>query len=295
MGHKLERLIKKYFQIGFNNREILNILAHSHGLVVSTSTLKRKLKSLRLFRRKKYSDIIEVALFIMQQQEASGVLHGYRWMHLKCIQAGLSIPRDTVNELMKVLDPVSVQSRLRRNLKRRRYVSPGPNFVWHVDSYDKLKPYGIAINGCLDGYSRYVVWLEASTTNSDPKVIASYFMTAVERRKGCPMRLRTDLGTENSYIKTMQMFLRREHADAFAGEKSYIAGASTHNQRIEWFWGLLRKQMAQFYMDLFSDLSLNGSDLFCGDLLDRNLIQFCFMDLIQVFFLLYMHFQISYS
>ena len=28
----------------------------------------------------------------------------------------------------------------------------GPNFIWHVDSYDKLKPFGFPINGCIDGY-----------------------------------------------------------------------------------------------------------------------------------------------
>ena len=28
-----------------------------------------------------------------------------------------------------------------------------PNFLWHCDGYDKLKPFGIAIHGCIDGYS----------------------------------------------------------------------------------------------------------------------------------------------
>ena len=27
----------------------------------------------------------------------------------------------------------------------------GPNFIWHMDGYDKLKPYGITIHGCIDG------------------------------------------------------------------------------------------------------------------------------------------------
>ena len=26
-----------------------------------------------------------------------------------------------------------------------------PNFIWHCDGYDKLKPFGIAIHGCIDG------------------------------------------------------------------------------------------------------------------------------------------------
>ena len=27
----------------------------------------------------------------------------------------------------------------------------GPDFVWHIDDYDKLKPYGFTIHGCVDG------------------------------------------------------------------------------------------------------------------------------------------------
>lgn len=28
----------------------------------------------------------------------------------------------------------------------------GPNFIWHVDGYDKLTPYGITLHGCIDGW-----------------------------------------------------------------------------------------------------------------------------------------------
>ena len=279
---RVDRFIQLCFKVGFSNKEILCLLAHSQRVVLSASTLKRKMKSLGLFRRKNHSDLLEVALYILKQQETSGALHGYRWMHLKCVQSGLKVPRDTVYQLMHVLDPDGIKSRLRKRLVRRRYSSLGPNFVWHVDSYDKLKPYGIAINGCVDGYSRYVVWLEASTTNSDPKVIANYFIGAVKERAGCPKRMRGDLGTENVYIEDMQTFLRRDHRDEFAGGRSYISGRSTQNQRIEWFWGLLRKELGQFYMDMFEYLSKDGTDLFCGDMLDKNLIQFCFMRKIQV-------------
>ena len=27
----------------------------------------------------------------------------------------------------------------------------GPNYLWHVDGYDKLTPYGLNIHGCIDG------------------------------------------------------------------------------------------------------------------------------------------------
>ena len=27
----------------------------------------------------------------------------------------------------------------------------GPNWLWHIDRYDKRKPYGFAIHGAIDG------------------------------------------------------------------------------------------------------------------------------------------------
>ncbi|XP_034530357.1 uncharacterized protein LOC117805873 [Notolabrus celidotus] len=148
-----------------------------------------------------------------------------------------------------------------------------------MDSYDKLKPYGIAINGCIDGFSRFVVWMEAYTTNSDPRVIAEYFIQCITPMGGCPERIRADHGTENGHVANMQMFLRRNHTDVFAGDKSFLYGRSTGNQRIESWWGILRKQCVQFWMNLFKDLQENGH--FSGDFLDKNLIQFCFLDLVQ--------------
>ena len=277
-----ERLIKLYFELGLSNSEILSFLALSHHVIISISTLKRKLRSMRLSRKKDFSDLLDVALFITQELESSGQLHGYRWMHQKCILSGFKIPRDTVYHIMKLLDPDGVSMRKRRRLRRRQYNSKGPNYVWHMDSYDKLKPYGICINGCIDGYSRNIVWLEANTTNSDPKVIAHYFMEAVKRKEGCPQRVRADMGTENIYVEQMQKFLRRDHGDELSGPRSFLYGKSTHNQRIEWFWGLLRKEMGQFWMDTFKALSDDEDNTFCGDFLDKSLVQFCFIELIQV-------------
>ncbi|CAC5411566.1 unnamed protein product [Mytilus coruscus] len=127
-----------------------------------------------------------------------------------------------------------------------------------------------------------MVWLEAGTTNNDPKVISNYFIKAVKEKAGCPRRVRSDFGTENVYVANMQKFLRRNHNDEFARNKIYLSGKSTHNQRIEWFWGILRKQMVQYYMDLFEDLCKDGHDMFCGDFVDKSVIQFCFMDIIQL-------------
>ena len=123
-----------------------------------------------MYSRKKYSNLEEIVKFLESELNKSGQLHGYRWMHLRCLQNNLVVTQDIVRELLWYLDPTGVESRKRKRLRRRQYFNKGPNYLWHMDSYDKLKPYGICINGCVDGFSRYIIWLHAGSTASDPKV-----------------------------------------------------------------------------------------------------------------------------
>ena len=86
-----EVLIMTYFRLGFTYAEILACLARMHGVIVSMRTLKRSLKRAELFRRKHKSDILDVALFIIDRLQGIGSLHGHRWMHAACIQSGYVI------------------------------------------------------------------------------------------------------------------------------------------------------------------------------------------------------------
>lgn len=275
----LSQLICYYYLLGLRHWEILMFLKNEDGINISMSTLRRHLKSLGLFRRKAQSDVLDVALFLQEQLNQHGMLHGYKFMHLKCIQSGLVVTQRTVRHLLKILDPQGVQLRQWNRLRRRLYTNPGPNFLWHVDSYDKLKPYGICINGAVDGFSRKIMWLHAYTTNSNPRVISGYFIDEVEDRSGTPTRIRADLGTENRSLEQMQMFLRGVHDDEFS-ERCYITGSSNHNQRIEQWWGFLRKHHAQYWINVFQDLK--DHDHFSGDFIDKNLIQFTCLEIIEV-------------
>ncbi len=49
----VEDLVKSYFRLGFSNKEILCLLAHQHGVIISKRTLQRLCRKLNLFRRKK--------------------------------------------------------------------------------------------------------------------------------------------------------------------------------------------------------------------------------------------------
>ena len=146
------------------------MLAQLHSVVISLNTLKRILRK-DLCRRKKHADIVDVALFIEDQVSTTSGQKGYRWMHHLLCQNGLNIPRDTVQTLMQIIDPEGVENHLSRRHKRRAYFATGPNFLWHLDSYDKLKRYGLYINGCIGGFSRCIMWLNASTPAVTPKLL----------------------------------------------------------------------------------------------------------------------------
>ena len=56
------------------------------------------------------------------------------------------------NSINHTLSTISFENKLSylrqaKQLKRRKYSCRGPNDVWHVDGYDKIKPYRFPIHG----------------------------------------------------------------------------------------------------------------------------------------------------
>jgi len=269
-------LILKYFENGLAYDDIALTLSSVHQLSVSTRHIKRILHTLGLHRRR-YSSLEDSIAAIRDELSGSGQLHGYRMMQVKCANRGIHIPREDVRLIMKELDPDAVECRLRRRLVRREYSAKGPNWVWHVDGYDKIKPFGLCINGCMCGFSRKIVWLNVYHTNNNPKVVGGYYLEAVTQLGGCPQTVRTDEGTENGLIQQLQLFF---HHNSNSSYPPYISGASTANQRIEAWWSMLYKQFSEYWISMFKDLRSKG--LHNGCFLDITLTQFCFTAILQV-------------
>lgn len=80
----------------------------------------------------------------------------------------------------------------------------------------------------------------------------------------------------------MQVFLKQENCPQSYDCAPFVYGRSTANQRIESWWGILRKHCAQFWMNLFQEMKDNF--IFDGNFLDKALMQFCFINFIQVHF-----------
>lgn len=202
-----------------------------------------------------------------------GSLAGYRSVWHTLEMEGLRVPRVVVHEIMKELDPEGIELRKANRLKRREYINPGPNFSWHQDGYDKLKPFGFPIHGAIDGFSRRILWLKVTRSNNSPDNIAAFFLDTVSELKGCPIELITDLGTENSLVAALQSFFR-DNPEAHR----YVS--SPRNQRIEGWWSFFAKNRSNWWKNFFKDLESQGI-IDSSSELRKECLWYCFSGVIQ--------------
>ena len=199
-------------------------------------------------RRGNYVDLGLVISTIEQEIEGSGSFIGYRamWQRLRT-EHGMIVSRETVRQALRIIAPDGVSQRLRNRLRRTQYRAKGPNYLWHIDGYDKVNPFGFCIHGCIDGFSRRIMWLEVGSTNNDSRVVAKYFLNCIRQIGGTATILRADYGTEN--VKVAGPCL-----DSLAASKSFIYGKSSSNQRIGAWWGQLRRNCTKWWINHFKDL-----------------------------------------
>ena len=162
-----------YFFRGFEYKEISLFLFKNHGIEMSLSTLKRRIKQYGLRRQRPDYDIDDERESIQSIINGPGCLQGYRsaWYTLQL--RGKWVPCIVVQELLRETDPDGSELRKAHRLKKRKYHNPGPNYAWHSDGYENLKPYGFEIHGCTDGRCRKIMWLYVTRSNNQPNNVTA--------------------------------------------------------------------------------------------------------------------------
>eukprot|EP00111_Clytia_hemisphaerica_P015352 TCONS_00045344-protein len=227
----LKDVIKQYFDDGFTYLEIVEMLRIRNGMTTTLPKLKYffrkngwKKRALAAVRNAEET----VRQAVRDQLNGSSQGLGYRRIHRILTNNGIVCRREDVRKFILEFDREGVDLRRKRRLHRRKYVTRGPNYVWHVDGHDKLKPFGFSIHGCIDGYSRKIIWLEVGRTNKVPEVIGKYYLDAVSSY-GCPRYLKVDDGTEHALIEPFHISIRNLDTDEETALNSFSIITSPQN------------------------------------------------------------------
>ncbi|KAL9976873.1 hypothetical protein ACROYT_G014211 [Oculina patagonica] len=89
-------------------------------------------------------------------------------------QHGIYVQRWRVRESVVRVDPINRANRWGQRIQRRPYGVPHPNYLWHIDTNMKLHHWRMCIHGCVDGYSRTIIYLVVKGNNSSCLFPASY-------------------------------------------------------------------------------------------------------------------------
>ncbi|XP_060077254.1 uncharacterized protein LOC132556835 [Ylistrum balloti] len=222
-------------------------------LGVSVKTIRRRMSEYGLPSiRSKYSAMTCVEL----EEEVRKIIDefpnvGYKTIASILQSKGHIVQQSKVRDLVRKVDPQGTL--LRRmflsshRLQRRSYSVRAPLALWHIDNH-KLIRWRFVIHGGIDGYSRLPVFLQVNTNNCAETVLAA-FLHAVQEY-GTPEKVRTDKGGEN--VKVAEYMVTQK------GPKSFIAGRSVHNQRIERFWRELWPGVVTLYYQIFHHMEIES-------------------------------------
>lgn len=140
-----------------------------------------------------YSPIQDMNLQLIVQEELVSMPRcGERYMQGALRRRGIWVQRWRVRDALINLDPIGRACRWAQQIPRRPYRVPHPNFLWHIDSNLKLRHWRFVIHGCIDGYSRLIVYLRCGNNNRAATVL-SLFRQAINTW-GLPSRVRADDG-----------------------------------------------------------------------------------------------------
>ena len=261
-------IVLAYRTTGYTWNEIANLLG------ISRDTLYRRRKEENIPEPRTFSEISNMDLDIIihnLNQQSAGVLSS-QFIQSAVLDLGFHVQRQRIRESIQRTDPLGRYNRWAALIPRSVYSVAGPNSLWHMDGNLKLREYGFVLHAAIDGYSRYLIYLEANLNNRAETVLAA-FLRGVEGVGHIPLRVRADKGSENREVSLWMIVARGENRGSF------ITGRSVHNQRIERIWREVNRWMTSFHL-IFQHL--RQIDLYDPDNpVDRFVLGFVFLPLIR--------------
>ncbi|KAL4864173.1 hypothetical protein BDV12DRAFT_205896 [Aspergillus spectabilis] len=218
-----------FYQVGLEEKEMLRVLQYE-GFEIEAAQVEEVFAHLRT-------------------ELSKGQIEGYgrRLLYQHIQSQGYLLARDRLYSLYRELAPAAVRRCLNDlQCHRGAYIVPGPNFIWLIDGYLKLAPYGIEVYAAIDAYSRYIIWIYIGISSR----------TAITEQ--LPRFVRSDQGTETVLLAEAQHKLQQSQHPEIRISECYLYGTSTANQRIEAWWLQLTRGLLYRWRNYFQSLQDEG-------------------------------------
>ncbi|KIM38531.1 hypothetical protein M413DRAFT_20009 [Hebeloma cylindrosporum] len=234
--------------------EIINLLQEKHIDLTKYSlglTNFRKMRAeMGLTRTRQQAHTPESILPHMQWLRPQYKLAGAREMvNLLFHKRGISVSRHVVVRYFKRYEKELMRARKSGRLRRRRFWAAGVNDILAVDQHDKWKRFGFALHNGIDPFCGKIRWMKVWWTNSNPKLILSYYLEMIENTKGMPLVTQSDPGSENYGIANAQTVLRHWHDPSLVGSIQHRWMRQKKNVMPEIAWSQLRRRFTPGFED----------------------------------------------
>lgn len=176
----------------------------------------------------------------------------------------------------RVYEPELLRERKAGRLKRRRFWAVGVNDILAVDQHDKWKRFGLALHTGIDPFPGVIHWIKVWWTNSNPKLILSYYLEVVQKTgrtsdisralkiftyfqfTDMPLVTQSDPGSENYGIANGHTTLRHWHDSNLTGTIQHRWMRAKKNVKPEITWSQLRRRFTPGFEDLLAMGTTNG-------------------------------------
>ena len=156
------------------------------------------------------------------------------------------VPRRTVRERLNRVCSMAVENWSSSTIIRWVYKVPCSNTLWHIDGLHSLIRWRIVIHGCIDGYSRNIMYLHASDNNRATTVL-NPFLEAT-RENSWPSRVQSYKGGENIDVARAMLTVWGTN------RSSHITGSSVHNRHTECLWHDTFRCVCHSFYSLFYEM-----------------------------------------
>ncbi|KAJ7886446.1 hypothetical protein B0H14DRAFT_3856616 [Mycena olivaceomarginata] len=282
----VELHILHYWKMRKTDKQIVELLNTKH---IDTSrygiglTRFRELReSIGLFRARKQAHTPETIQPAMIRLRAQYPKAGQREVcSLLFHEENMNVPKSVITAYFAQYEPDLLRQRRANRLKRKRFWSAGVNDIWTLDQHDKWKyKFGLALHSCLEPFVGRIQWLKIWWTNSNPRLILSYYLDTVEESGHMPLVSQSDPGVENFGIANGHTLLRHWHDPSLEGTLQHRWMNEKKNVIPEIGWSQLRRRWTPGFEDIL-DIGVNNGWYNPSNLLQALIFRWVFIPWLQ--------------